>query len=136
MKFHKSRWHYWYAYVVLVVLVVLAIWSYDKAYDRLSWISGGSALVLFLLLEFLIRAERVIIDGEHLELRSGILSKESTRFSCRSVSNVSVKQSFLQRLLRYGSVEISTTSSDYVLDCFEEPNKIQKLLSEHLRHKK
>jgi len=135
MKFHKSRWHYWYAYVVLVVLVVLAIWFSDKAYDMASYISGGSALFLFLLLEFLIRAERVVIDGEHLELRSGILSKESTRLSCKSISNVSVQQSFLQRLLRYGSVEISTSSSDYVLDCFEEPNKIQKALSEHLRHK-
>ena len=135
MKFHKSRWHYWYAYVVLVALVVLAIWFSDKAYDKLSWISGGSALILFLFLEFLIRAERVIIDGEHLELRKGILSKDSTRLSCKSITNVSVSQSFLQRLLRYGSVEISTTGTDYILDCFEEPNKIQKLLSEH-RHKK
>ncbi|VVB81293.1 Bacterial PH domain protein [uncultured archaeon] len=134
MKFHISRWNYWWAYLIVTVLVLLAIWFSDKAYDRASWISGGVALILFLILELLIRSERVIVDGENLELRQGLLSKESTRISCKSVSNVSVSQSFLQRLLRYGDLEIRTTAGDYVLRSFEEPGKIERALSKHLKH--
>ncbi|GEM_PF-2201508 len=135
MKFHISRWRYWYGYLLVLILVLLAIWFSDKAFDRASWISGGVALVLFLILEFLIRSERVFIDGEHIEFRSGIFSKESTKVSCKSISNVSVSQSLLQRLLRFGDVEIRSTGGDYVLNGFEEPNKIERLLSAHLKHK-
>lgn len=133
MKFHISRWKYWWVYLLVVVLVLLAIWFSDKAFDKASWISGGVALVLFLILEFLIRSERVLIDGEHIEFRSGIFSKESTKVSCKSISNVSVSQSLLQRLLRFGDVEIRSTGGDYVLTGFEEPNKIERLLSVHLK---
>lgn len=133
MKFHISRWKYWWVYLLVIVLVLLAIWFSDKAYDKASWISGGVAVVLFLILELLIRSERVFIDGEHIEFRSGIFSKESTKLSCKSVSNVSVKQSLLQRLLRFGDVEIRSTGGDYLLNGFEEPNKIERLLSAHLK---
>ena len=135
MKFHISRWKYWWVYLLVIVLVLLAIWFSDKAFDKASWICGGVALVLFLILELLIRSERVFIDGEHIEFRSGIFSKESTKVSCKSISNVSVSQSLLQRLLRFGDVEIRSTGGDYVLTGFEEPNKIERLLSAHLKHK-
>ena len=134
MKFHISRWHYWYGYLLVLVLVGLAIWFSDRAMDYYSWIAGIVCLVLFVFLEFLICSERIVLEGEHVEFRKGVFSKDSTRVSCKSVSNVSVSQSLVQRLLRYGDVEVRTSGGDYVLNGFEEPAKIERLLSAHLKH--
>ncbi len=135
MKFHISRWRYWWGYVVVFLLVMLAIWFTDRAADAPAWIIGSLAVVLFIVLEIVIRLERIVVGDSEIELRKGILSKSIIRISLNKVSNVSISQSVLQRILRYGDVEIDTPggpTAEIVLKGFEEAGKIERLVSERI----
>jgi len=135
MKFHISRWRFWWAYFIVILLAMLAIWLNDRGYDRSVWISAVFALILFVILEFMIRLERVDITDAQIELRRGIFSKDVTRVMYHSISDVTARQTFLQRILRFGDVEIDTPGSpkaEIVLTGFEEAAKIDAIISGHI----
>jgi len=126
MKFHISRWRYWWAYLTIFILVLLAIWLTDNGMDSLSWVSGGGGLVLFVIMEFVIRMEKINIADSGVEFRNG---KDVTILQYSSISDVSLTQSFFQHLLRFGDVQIKMPGSEVVLKGFEEAAKIEKVIS-------
>ncbi|MEM3154123.1 MAG: PH domain-containing protein [Candidatus Woesearchaeota archaeon] len=128
MAFHISRWRYWWAYLVVILLVLYAIWLTDRAADVASWIVGSVAFVLFVIMEVMIRRRRVIIN-DAVEIISGNVR---TRVDFKKIAGVSVQQSVLQNLLRYGTVIIKLPGEEIVLAGFAEPNRIKRQVDSHL----
>ena len=134
MSFHISRWRYWWAYLVIIVLVMYAIWLTDRAADMASWTAGIAAFILLVMMEIVIRRERIAVNGAVDIIRG----KSRTQIPFNSISSVSVSQSVLQNLLRYGTVFLKTPGEEITLSSFEEPNKIKKQIESrmHVAHQK
>jgi len=139
MKFHISRWHFWYAYTAIILLFILGIWLYDRAIDNLAWTSILIAIILLVLFEVLIRIETLTITKVSVDHRKGLFSKQVSRVMFDSITNVSVHQTFLQRILRFGSVDIYTPGSsgpEIVLRSVNNAAKIENIISGHAtKHK-
>lgn len=52
------------------------------------------------------------IGPKGIEYTTGILSRENDRVEFKQVSKVKARQSFFQRVFRYGTIEIYTSASD------------------------
>jgi uncharacterized membrane protein YdbT with pleckstrin-like domain len=128
MSFHISRWRYWWAYFVVILFALYSFWLTDRAEDVASWTAGIAALILFIIMEIVIRRQRVITKNS-VEIRS---EKETKRIEFSKISHVSVVQSFLQHLLRYGTVVIKSPGEDIVLLNFAEAGKIARSIQKHL----
>ncbi|MBW2970005.1 PH domain-containing protein [Candidatus Woesearchaeota archaeon] len=136
MAFHFSRWRFWYGYLVILLLFLVAIWFYDSGGDVPAFIFAGIGVVLLLVFEFFIRTERLSIDESAVILTKGFFSRGVVRVSYNTISNVSVNQSFLQRILNYGDVMIDTPGgpgAEIVLSSFQSPYKIEKLIDERIQ---
>lgn len=110
----------------------MAIWFTDRGIDQASWVSGSIAIVLFLVFEFMIRLERVNVTDDGIVVGRGIFKKSVTRLSYYNVYHVSVIQTVLQKVLRFGSVKIDSPGSEIVLLDFQDPAKIEKAISIHI----
>jgi uncharacterized membrane protein YdbT with pleckstrin-like domain len=133
MGFHISRWRYWWGYTVVFILVLAAIWFTDRAADAASWITGIVALISFIIFEFIIRRERIAITDSGVEVRRGIFKAEVTSIPYEKIAAVSTSQTVLQNVLRFGDVQIDTSSpAEIVLIGFEEPGKIERQISSRL----
>jgi len=128
MMFHISRWRYWWAYLVIILLVLYAIWLTDRAADMASWTAGIAAFILLIVMDVVIRRDRVVISDD-IEIVSGKIRK---RIPVIGISNVSVSQSVLRNLLRCGTVLLKTPGEEIVLSNFEEPNKIKKQIESRM----
>jgi uncharacterized membrane protein YdbT with pleckstrin-like domain len=78
---------------------------------------GIVAFVVFMALVVLVglvkrMATRYIISTERLNIRTGILSKHVQQTSIDRVQNVNTEQTFLDRILRVGSVDFDTAGTD------------------------
>lgn len=134
MKFHISRWHYWYGYAFLIILLAVAAWRLLGGSINWFLFLGIAALVLLIIFEILIRLEQVIITENGIEFRKGILSRHVTRASYQSVSNVFIRQSLFQRMFKFGDVDIDTAGGpepEIVLHNFQKAGKIEELIESH-----
>jgi uncharacterized membrane protein YdbT with pleckstrin-like domain len=57
-------------------------------------------------------ATRYVISTERLNIRTGILSKHVQQTSIDRVQNVNTEQTFVDRILRVGSVDFDTAGTD------------------------
>jgi uncharacterized membrane protein YdbT with pleckstrin-like domain len=57
-------------------------------------------------------ATRYVISTERLNIRTGILSKHVQQTSIDRVQNVNTEQTFMDRILRVGSVDFDTAGTD------------------------
>lgn len=133
MKFHISRWQYWWGYLVVFLLVLLAIWFTDRAQDLQSYVAGGIALIILLVFEFIVRKEKVRFADDGIEIIRG---KEVENVSFDSISDASAIQSALQSVLRCGDVVIKVPNREIVLKNFEEPGRIARAIGTriHVSH--
>ncbi len=133
MKFHISRWQYWWGYLVVFLLVLLAIWFTDRAQDLQSYVAGGIALIILLVFEFIVRKEKVRFADDGIEIIRG---KDVENVSFDSISDASAIQSALQSVLRCGDVVIKVPNREIVLKNFEEPGRIARAIGTriHVSH--
>ena len=95
----------------IAILVALIV------YFATSHVLGIVAFVVFMALVVLVglvkrMATRYIISTERLNIRTGILSKHVQQTSIDRVQNVNTEQTFLDRILRVGSVDFDTAGTD------------------------
>ncbi len=122
MRFHISRWKFWWAYGIVILLALLAMWNMDRANDSVAlllWIICGA---LFVILEIFIRTEMIVIN-QH-EVKRVVMFKTVQKFT-RAHHSVKVAQSSLQRGLRFGSIIID---ADIVMSGVVDPQRIRRLL--------
>ena len=133
MKFHISRWKYWWGYTVVFLLVLLAIWFTDRAQDFQSYVAIVIAIVLFVVFEVFIRREKVKFVEDGIEIIRG---KDVEKVSFDSVSDSSAIQTGLKSVLNFGDVLIKIPARDIVLKDFEEPGRIARAIGTriHVSH--
>ena len=122
MLFHISRWRYALGYLIVIVLVFIAMWRYDKGADVLGIVLAILSAVLLVFLEVLIRRKRLHIDDE-----VKFVDGKNTTVIPRD-SEVTVSQSAIGMLLGFGDVKIKTGESELVLNMFNLPTKIERMM--------
>ncbi len=68
-----------------------------------------------------------IITSERLHIRRGLLAKRVQQTQLQRVQNVNTNQSFLERVLRVGTVDFDTAGtddSDFVFDGVASPETV------------
>ena len=128
MKFHISRWRYWWGYLLVFILFFSAIWFSDRAVDAAAWLVGSLGIGFLVLFEYLIRVERIDVGDELLIIKSKLVR----RVQYSQISNVSLSQTGLQNLLRYGDVLVKLPGEEIMLSRFEEAGKIERQINKHL----
>jgi uncharacterized membrane protein YdbT with pleckstrin-like domain len=79
----------------------------------LAILAGAVVLALVILVGLVKRkATRYVITSERLHIRKGILAKRTQETRVQRVQNVNTEQSFLERIMRVGTVDFDTAGSD------------------------
>src|SRR4051794_40991645 len=93
--------------IVVGVIVALAVSTVIGVLVALA------LLVLLLLYGFVKRMATVyMVSSQRLYIRQGILSKRVQQTRIDRVQNVNTEQTFLQRILRVGTVDFDTAGTD------------------------
>jgi uncharacterized membrane protein YdbT with pleckstrin-like domain len=96
--------------IVVAVIVVIAVLVSGAV---LAIVLGAVALAVMVLVGLVKRqATRYVITSERLHIRHGILSKKTQETRIQRVQNVNTDQTFIQRVLRVGTVDFDTAGTD------------------------
>lgn len=90
----------------------------------------GIGLVILLVWYLQNRSSRLVITDSEVLYEKGLLSKERSEISMSSIRTVRVSQSFLNRLLGTGKVELYTAgdSPEIVASGMPDPNSIREFI--------
>lgn len=117
MKFTVSRYRYWYGYLLALIIALLGSYFLDRAMDAAAWSLFGVAGILFLFFEYVVRSESlsVVHDGF-------IYRKAGVSVKLPPTEHIHVQQSFMQYMLRMGTVTIG----DVTISGLREPHRLVK----------
>jgi len=111
-SYHVSRFRFASRYTALVLLLAFGVASYILHYNFFIYASSLCvALLGIMVFEIKIRSNKIVVDHDGILIRSGFLSKNSTKINYRSISDIRIRQSPLQRMLGYGNLEIGVPGS-------------------------
>jgi uncharacterized membrane protein YdbT with pleckstrin-like domain len=97
---------------VIIVAVIVAVAALASG-AALAIVLGAVALAVMVLVGLVKRqATRYVITSERLHIRHGILAKKTQETRVQRVQNVNTQQSFIQRVLRVGTVDFDTAGTD------------------------
>jgi uncharacterized membrane protein YdbT with pleckstrin-like domain len=136
LKFRRSRWRYFLWYALAAILIVSSIYAFDSGYDFLSYVMGFMGVIMLILLEFQIRYHVLILNPHEIIMKRGLFSIKSKTIAYSAIVDVGVHQTFLQRLFRYGQLEIDTPGTsgiEIIMPAICRPWKIEKILRERAR---
>lgn len=111
--------------VVAVVLGGIALAVVDTLTGVLVFLVIESLAVAIGLLKRI--GTEFIITSERLHIRRGLLAKRVQQTQLQRVQNVNTNQSFLERVLRVGTVDFDTAGtddSDFVFDGVASPEEV------------
>jgi uncharacterized membrane protein YdbT with pleckstrin-like domain len=103
-------------YLVMLVCIVgiIVIAASDKPHV-LFWLLGGALIVVFVIVGSMqiiwwlqILSTTLTVTDKRTILRKGILSKFTNEVLHENIRNIQVFQSFMQRMLKVGSIGISS----------------------------
>jgi uncharacterized membrane protein YdbT with pleckstrin-like domain len=91
----------------------------------------GLGLIILLYWYIKTRATALTVTEHELLYEKGILSKERLSVSLRHVRSVQVNQSFVNRILGVGTVEIATAGDEpeFVVSDMPDPHEIREAIS-------
>lgn len=117
-----SQWDNFWRYLTCLIILVIAAGTYKLPPLRTNaGIIFAVVLTVDVFAAFLIylssRNSRCLINADRVETQSGIFTKQIDWISIRSVLDIQLRQSFLQRLLGIGSIDIR--SNDQVTPLME-----------------
>ncbi len=139
------------AFVFVEDLLVMAkinnlfYWLYNHFGWRLNWnmlLMSIQGLLLLISAYFVLKAllvkymQRYFIGPKGIEARLGIISIAETRIEYIHIRGVILKQSIIERLLGYGSIEVATSGTDGSEIKFmniANPSAIQTILKTRLK---
>lgn len=138
-KFHTSRWKYWPGYFVVVLFLAVLVWAIVSSNFGIVVLLLALALVVLLVIEVYVHRVRVVISKHDIAMHVGVLSKKVVRVHFSNISDVSIEQSFLERLFNVGTVRVNTSGTDQTemtIKHVSSPGKIERTIAEQLhRHK-
>jgi uncharacterized membrane protein YdbT with pleckstrin-like domain len=91
----------------------------------------GVGLLILLYWYIKTRATSLTVSDHELLYERGILSKERLAVSLRHVRSVQVNQSFMNRILGVGTIEISTAGDEpeFTVEDLPDPHEIREAIS-------
>ena len=97
----------WFAYALVSVVVVVGIWAwYNYAQDKPAWLMAVP--LIFLVFPVKMHLKRRLVSMRlhdyHLTLETGFFSRTRRTVDMAKIQDVTVKQSFGQRLLGVGDI--------------------------------
>jgi membrane protein YdbS with pleckstrin-like domain len=137
---------YWVLFV-FSLLVAPTLWFVNPVerfgkvnLNALGWSLDHILTILFLILALygFVRAElmrkttRYIITDNKIIREDGILNKNTEMIPYTQLERVDLRQSFLQRALRIGTLVVDTGDDTLEIEMVSHPAKIQELLSQRL----
>ena len=91
----------------------------------------AAAVVLAIPVELKRRSVKYVITNYRIVEISGLLKKKAKALQISQINDVSVDQSFIDRILGHGNVIVKTETSTMEMRAVHDPSKIESLLMEH-----
>lgn len=121
------------AFAGVAIYVVLVAAEVEPRRPVLVLVLVGGLLMAYAILKH--RSTRYVVTTNEVYRKEGLLSRRVTSLRLDRIQNTSFEQSFLQRLLSYGDVNIDTAGTGGTEITFEavvRPQEVSKLLTEQL----
>jgi uncharacterized membrane protein YdbT with pleckstrin-like domain len=101
----------WLAYVLVLMVIIAGIWAYDTfGRDQQPWLMAIP--FIFLLIPIRMHARRRLVTmrlhDNHLTLESGFFSRTRRTVDMAKIQDVTVRQTFGQRLLGVGDLMLES----------------------------
>jgi len=117
MKFTISRYRYWYGYSLTIFVALLGSYFLDRAMDSFAWTLFGIAAILLLFFEYMVRSESLsVVQNGFVYRKVGVSVKLPI------TAHIHVEQSFIQYLLKMGTVKIDNVT----IHGLREPHRLVK----------
>lgn len=101
----------WAAYVFAILVIAVGVWAYYTfAPDRPPWLMAIPCVLLLPPLRMQLKRRLITLrlQDDHLTLETGFFSRTRRTFDMAKVQDVTVRQSFGQRLLGVGDLMLET----------------------------
>lgn len=135
--YKQSRISYLFYYLITFGFLFLALFV---KWNRIFRIGCFILFFLFLLyFEILIRRNQLVVDNKKAVIRVGIFNILTKSVPLHMISDMRIKQNFLQRILRYGTLEINTGGGEFYelkIEKLRHPVKVQENIEERLHRLK
>ena len=136
--FHTSRLRYFLIYLIVIILLVLSFIIYKEASFKMPSII--ISLILVIIAEIFTRATDLIIEEDHITNEVGILSKKTIRIHYFDISDVTIDQSFIQRILGIGDIHINSSGGsgqkEIVIKKIQDVKLVHDIITKRMhRHK-
>jgi uncharacterized membrane protein YdbT with pleckstrin-like domain len=111
---HPSRWNWWLELTLCALLVLLSGALCWTRYARYSVIPACCAAFLYAAVAVKRRSRSFRITSQRVLERTSFFSKHSSEMEIADIRNINLVQSFIQRVLRIGDIQIASASNDKV----------------------
>jgi uncharacterized membrane protein YdbT with pleckstrin-like domain len=113
-------------YFITLIAVAAGIWLCLAFFQPWAAVFPLLLLLIPLRMHIPLLAVRLTLDGEHLVLESGILSKTTRTLGLAKVQDVTVHQSMGQRILGLGDISVETAGEGSALTArsFDNPKSL------------
>jgi len=123
--------------LILIAAAIFASWATpdDTRGNWIQWISVAVAILLgipLVIVPFLRwRTTHYVVTDERVMVRRGILSKAGKDITLSKITDVSFKQTFLDRVIRAGTLNIESAgdSADELLRNIPHSDEVQQLIN-------
>ncbi len=130
---HPSMKTVWAVYGLAFVIIAAGIWAYYAYFqDRPKWLMA--LLLIFLVFPIRMHIERRLItlrlEGHHLTLETGLLSRTRRTLDMAKIQDVTVKQTLGQRMRGVGDLvlEDSGKAGAMVIRDLDRPREIADVI--------
>ena len=92
----------------------------------------GIGIILLLIWYLQTKSTKLTITNKDILLEKGLLSKDRSEVSIKTIRTVKVKQSFFNRILGVGAIELYTAGDlpEIEVKGMPDPNKVRDIIKE------
>ena len=131
--YHSSRLKYTLLYLLIIIIASFSFLYRDNRY----FLYTGLPLIflLFLIKEIKVHSNHLIIKDQELINQSGILSKKRIVINYSNITNLTINQSFIQRIFGIGDLHVYAGRDvrETVIKNFSNINKIHDSIVKKIR---
>lgn len=137
-KSHPSIWLVSWLIIVSIGIIGVGVVGFLLLEDKLRLLSiiPVAIGILFITRAYLSHwSVYYILTTEEVYKKTGVLSRSVMNIRLDRIQNTSFSQSFIERLMKYGTIEIDTAGTggtELVLYAVPNPEKVNGRLTEHL----
>ena len=139
VMFHTSRLRYFLIYLIVIILLVLSFIIFKE--DSFKMYSIITSLILIIIAEILTRAIDIKIETDYITNEIGVLSKKTIRIHYFDISDVTIDQSFMQRIFGIGDIHINSSGGsgqkEIVIRKIQDINLVHDIITKKMhKHKR